>query len=45
MTLREKWLYYEFFVPYFRVFGLNTERYGVSLVFSPNVGKCGPEKF
>ena len=38
--------------PYFRVFGLNTERYGVSEyrryrrygVFSPNAGKYGPEK-
>ena len=26
--------------PYFSVFGLNTERYGV---FSPNTEKCGPE--
>ena len=27
--------------PYFPAFGLNKERYGV---FSPNVGKYGPEK-
>ena len=30
-----------FFGPYFPVFGLNTEIYGV---FSPNAGKYGPEK-
>ena len=30
--------------PYFPVFGLNTERYGVYLRLSPNVGKNGPEK-
>ena len=30
--------------PYFPAFGLNTERYGVSLsVFSPNAGKYGSE--
>ena len=30
--------------PYFPVYGLNTERYGVSLsVFSPNAGKYGSE--
>ena len=29
--------------PYFPVFGLNTERYLVSLRLSPNAGKCGPE--
>ena len=30
---------------YFPAFGLNTERYGVSLsVFSPSAGKYGPEK-
>ena len=32
--------------PHFPVFGLNTERYGVTenlSVFSPNAGKCGPE--
>ena len=37
--------------PHFPVFGLNTERYGVSLhfksecisVLSPNAGKCRPE--
>ena len=28
--------------PYFPVFGLNTERYDLS-VFSPNIGKYGPE--
>ena len=28
--------------PYFPAFGLNTERY--LFVFSPNVGKYGPEK-
>ena len=27
---------------YFPVFGLNTERYDLS-VFSPNAGECGPE--
>ena len=30
--------------PYFPTFGLKTERYGVSLLFSPNAGKYGPEK-
>ena len=30
--------------PYFPAFGLNAERYEVSLVFSPNAGKYGPEK-
>ena len=31
--------------PYFPAFGLNTEKYFVSyFVFSPNVGKYGPEK-
>ena len=30
--------------PYFPVFGLNTEWYGVSPVFSPNAGKYGPKK-
>ena len=30
--------------PYFPVFGLNTEIYGVNSVFSPNAGKYGPEK-
>ena len=29
---------------YFSAFGMNTERWGVSLVFSPNAGKYGPEK-
>ena len=29
-------------VPYFPAFGLNTERYSIS-VFSPNAGKYGPE--
>ena len=29
--------------PYFPAFGLNTERYSYLSVFSPNVGKCGPE--
>ena len=29
--------------PYFPVFGLNTEIYGVISVFSPNTGKYGPE--
>ena len=32
-----------FFGPYFPAFGLNTEKYSVS-VFSPNVGKYGQEK-
>ena len=35
--------YWVFFGPYFPVFGLNTEIYGVNL-FSPNTGKDGPEK-
>ena len=30
--------------PFFRPFGLNTERYQYLNVFSPNVGKYGPEK-
>ena len=30
--------------PYFSVFGLNTERYGVILRIQPNAGKYGPEK-
>ena len=30
--------------PYFAAFGLNTERYELSPVFSPNTGKYGPEK-
>ena len=30
--------------PYFPEFGLNTERYEVSLLFSPNAGKYGLEK-
>ena len=30
--------------PHFSAFGLNTERYGYFSVFSPNAGKCGPEK-
>ena len=29
--------------PHFPIFGLNSERYSVSLVFSPNTGKCRPE--
>ena len=29
--------------PYFLVCGLNTETYGVNSVFSPNIGKYGPE--
>ena len=29
--------------PHFSAFGLNSERYEVLSVFSPNVGKCGPE--
>ena len=29
--------------PYFSVFGLNTERYSVSLLLSPSTGKDGPE--
>ena len=30
--------------PYFLAFGLNTERYGVSLRIQSECGKCGPEK-
>ena len=30
-----------FFCPYFLAFGLNMERYEVSLRFSPNAGKYG----
>ena len=43
LTLREKFPFLEFFwlVCIFPALGLNTERYGV---FSPNVGKYGPEK-
>ena len=33
-----------FSVPYFPRSGLNTGRYGVSLLFSPNAGKYEPEK-
>ena len=29
--------------PYFPVFGLNTERYGVLRIFSPDTGIYGPE--
>ena len=29
--------------PYFLAFGLNTENYEASFVFSPNEGKYGPE--
>ena len=30
--------------PYFPAFGLNTEGYFISPLFSPNAGKYGPEK-
>ena len=30
--------------PYFPAFGMNTERYEVSLLFSPNAGKYSPGK-
>ena len=30
--------------PYFPAFGLNTKRYSISLLFSPNAGKYGTEK-
>ena len=29
--------------PHFPAFELNTEKYGVSILFSPNAGKCGQE--
>ena len=45
-TLREECLNTEFFSGlYFAAFGLNTERYEVSVhILSPNAGKYGPEK-
>ena len=45
VSMREKYPNTEFFSsPYFPAFGLNMERYLVSLRFSPNVGKYGLEK-
>ena len=32
-----------FSVPHFPAFGLNTERYEVFFIFSPNAVKCRPE--
>ena len=42
-TLREVSKYGVISGPYFSAFGLNTEIYSVSLVFSPNAEKYGPE--
>ena len=42
-ALRKKCPNTDFFGPYFSAFGLNTDRYEVS-VLSPNAGKYGPEK-
>ena len=51
VSLRKKWPYSELFwsafFPYFPAFGLNTERYGVSLRIQSECKKmrekCGPE--
>ena len=42
-ALRKKCPNADFFGPYFPAFGLNTDRYEVS-VLSPNAGKYGPKK-
>ena len=41
--LPEKSPYLELFWSVFSVFGLNTERYSVSIRMRPNAGKSGPE--
>ena len=47
LTLRKSVRIRSYSVPYSPAFGMNTERnserYSVSLLFSPNVGKCVPE--
>ena len=43
-TLLKKCPYSDYSGPHFLAFGLNTEKYGVSLVCSPIVEKCGPEQ-
>ena len=48
LTLRKSVRIRSYSVPYSPAFGMNTERnserYSVSLLFSPNVGKCVPEQ-
>ena len=44
VTLRKKCTYSGFSGLYIPTFGLNTDIYSVNLQFSPNAGKCEPEK-